>query len=283
MRTPDWAVTIQQHLDRQGRVMVLTGAGVSAESGIPTFRGPEGYWTVGSQVYHPQEMATMAMFQRRPDDVWQWYLYRAALCHRAKPNPGHHAIAGMDTVLKKRFTLITQNVDGLHLQAGNPVQRTYQIHGNLFQVRCVADCSSDLHPLPPALIGRDKDRPLSPAERDLLICPRCGERLRPHVLWFDEAYNEIYFRFRSSLAAAAATTLLLIVGTSGATNLPQQVAWTVMQNGGTIYDINPEPNPFSRLALRSPGGQFIQAQSGRFLPDLLTVMQDALKSSNKGG
>jgi NAD-dependent deacetylase len=269
----DWSATLQQHLRRQSRMTVLTGAGISAESGIPTFRGPEGYWTVGSRVYHPQDMATYAMFRRRPDAVWQWYLYRAAVCRAAAPNPGHAAVAAMDRLLGERFTLITQNVDGLHMRAGSPEERTYHIHGNVFQTRCAAACSSELRPLPPSLVGRPQDAPLSDAERALLTCPRCGDRLRPHVLWFDEVYDETYFRFHSSLRTAAATGLLIVVGTSGATNLPNQVAWAVFQNGGTIIDIDPTPNPFSQLALRTPGGAFIQAASGRILPEVVDIMQ----------
>ena len=281
MPSSDWTATIREHLARRSRVTALTGAGISAESGIPTFRGPEGYWTLGSKVYHPQEMATLAMFRRRPDDVWQWYLHRATVCRRAAPNPGHAAIAAMAKLLGDRFTLITQNVDGLHQRAGSPAHRTYPIHGNVFQMRCAAACSPVLRSLPEALIGRHKDAPLSERERALLTCPGCGNRLRPHVLWFDEVYDETYFRFQSSLRAAAATGLLLIVGTSGATNLPNQVAWTVLQNSGTIIDINPTPNPFSDLARRSPGGHFIQQPSGRFLPELLRVMQPTMTAPPK--
>ena len=276
MTSPDWTTALRRVLRGRGRITVLTGAGISAESGIPTFRGPEGYWTVGSRAYHPQEMATLAMFRRRPDAVWQWYLHRATVCRQAAPNPGHHAIAAMDRLLGDRFTLITQNVDNLHLRAGNPLARTYQIHGNVFQVRCAASCSPALSPLPEPLIGRDTDAPLAAAEKRLLVCSACGDRLRPHVLWFDEVYDEAYFRFHSSLAAAAETELLLIVGTSGATNLPNQVAWSVFQRGGTIFDINPAPNPFSELAQRSPEGRFLQAPAARCLPELLTVMEAIL-------
>jgi len=276
MPPSDWAAIIRHHLSQKSRITALTGAGISAESGIPTFRGSEGYWTVGSRAYHPQEMATRAMFHRRPEDVWQWYLHRATVCHRATPNPGHKAIAAMENLFGDRFTLITQNVDGLHQRAGSQAHQTYPIHGNIFQVRCAAACRPELEPLPMDLVGRAKERSLTAAERALLTCRHCGEWLRPHVLWFDETYNETYFRFHSSLAAAAQTGLLLIVGTSGATNLPNQVAWTVLQNGGTIIDINPTPNPFSELALRTPGGAFIPQPSGHFLPELLLVMQQGL-------
>jgi NAD-dependent deacetylase len=269
MISPEQEEKIRTILNADGLVTALTGAGISAESGIPTFRGPEGYWTVGSNVYHPQEMATLRMFQRHPDDVWQWYLHRAAVCQKAAPNAGHLALAAMEKHLGARFLLITQNVDALHLRAGSSPERTYQIHGNVFFMRCSVECSPDLRPLPAGLIGRDKDRPLDTAEVRQLVCPVCGQRTRPHVLWFDETYDEHYFRFQSALKAALTTRLLIIVGTSGATNLPNQVAWTVQRNGGTIFDVNIEPNPFSALARQSAGGAFFQASSSRFLPELI--------------
>ncbi len=259
-------------LGEAGLVTVLTGAGISAESGIPTFRGPEGYWTVGSQVYHPQEMATFRMFSRRPDDVWQWYLHRATVCARAAPNAGHRALVALEKHLGARFLLITQNVDGLHLRAGSSPGRTYEIHGNVFFMRCAAECQADLVPLPSDLIGRDSGQPLAAREAAILVCPACGGRTRPHVLWFDESYNEHHFRFQSALQAALDTRLLIVVGTSGATNLPNQVAWTVLNNGGTIFDINIEDNPFSELARKSRGGAFFPFPSNRLLPELVAML-----------
>jgi NAD-dependent deacetylase len=272
MIKPAQAAKIRAALAEDGLVTVLTGAGISAESGIPTFRGPEGYWTVGSAVYHPQEMATHAMFRRRPDDVWQWYLHRATVCRQAAPNAGHRALAAMEKNLGARFLLVTQNVDGLHLRAGSSPARTYQIHGNVFYMRCAAGCRPDLLPLPEQLVGRERNAPLAPGERARLVCPACGARTRPHVLWFDETYNEHHFHFESALAAARATRLLIVVGTAGATNLPNQIAWTVQASGGAIIDINIEPNPFSELARRSPEGAFLQGPSSRLLPALLEIL-----------
>ncbi|MDJ0884687.1 MAG: Sir2 family NAD-dependent protein deacetylase [Desulfobacterales bacterium] len=271
MISPQQEKQIRAIRDEDGLVTVLTGAGISAESGIPTFRGPEGYWTVGSKVYHPQEMATLHMFRQRPDEVWRWYLHRATVCHRAAPNEGHRALVALEQKLTMRFVLITQNVDGLHLRAGSSPERTYQIHGNVFYMRCAAECRPDLLPLPPGLIGRERDAPLAQSEADLLICPACGGRTRPHVLWFDESYNEHHFRFQSALQAAARTRLLVVVGTSGATNLPNQVAWTVQAGGGTIFDVNIEANPFSELARQSREGAFFQVSSSLFLPALTAL------------
>jgi NAD-dependent deacetylase len=254
------------------RITVLSGAGISAESGIPTFRGPEGYWTVGAKEYHPMEMATYRTFQEQPYEVWKWYLYRMGVCAAADPNPGHLAVAAMEKSLPSRFTLITQNVDNLHLRAGNSLENTYQIHGNIFYARCQTGCGLGVIPLPEGLKTKEKGEELSDGEKSLLACPRCGKLLRPHVLWFDETYDEVHYRFQSSLEAATQTDLLLTMGTSGATNLPQQVAWRVFQNGGTILDINIERNPFSELAERSPGGAFLKGASAAVLPEMAELL-----------
>ena len=253
--------------DGSQHITVLTGAGISAESGIPTFRGPEGYWTVGAKEYHPQEMATFAMFQQKPYDVWAWYLYRLGVCRKARPNEGHRAVVELERIFKDRFTLITQNVDGLHLQAGNSEKRTYQIHGNIHHMRCASECTDQIYPLPDAIEGKARGDALNDEDKRRLCCPQCGHMARPHVLWFDEAYNEPQYRFYSSLAAAQQTDLLLVVGTAGATNLPNQVAGVVAQGGGTIIDVNIEANPFSNLAQATGKGFFIQKPSGRFLPE----------------
>ena len=193
----------------EGRLVVLTGAGISAESGIPTFRGPEGYWTVGSKEYRPEEMATWSMFQQYPDEVWQWYLYRRGICNRADPNPGHEALVRMAAVLNDRFLLITQNVDGLHLRAGNAPERTYEIHGNINRMRCSKECVSEVFAMPEKAPAKEKHEPLNEEERAMLVCPRCGQLARPHVLWFDECYDEAHYRFNSSIQAAQEADFLI--------------------------------------------------------------------------
>ena len=250
-------------------ITVLTGAGISAESGIPTFRGPEGYWTVGSKVYMPEEVATAAMFNQHPREVWEWYLYRLGVCLRAEPNAGHRALTKLENVLETRFTLITQNIDNLHIRAGNSLQRTFQIHGNINFTRCSKPCHSQLTTLAKALRIRPEQKELSENELCLLHCEHCGSWLRPHVLWFDEYYDESWFRFESSLKVADNTNLLVIVGTSGATALPNHVVSRVQANKGTIIDINPEHNPFSEAAKASPGGMFIQQKSAGILPTIV--------------
>ncbi len=130
-----------------GNLVVLSGAGISAESGIPTFRGKDGYWVVGYREYQPQEMATRAMFGRDPEAVWAWYLYRRGLCRGAAPNRGHRALVDLERLLGDRFRLVTQNVDGLHIRAGNSPARTYQIHGSIDHARCGVACSRQVWPL----------------------------------------------------------------------------------------------------------------------------------------
>ncbi|MDY0389413.1 MAG: Sir2 family NAD-dependent protein deacetylase [Desulfobulbus oligotrophicus] len=255
-----------------GRITVLTGAGISAESGIPTFRGPEGYWTVGSTVYQPQEMATFRMFTHQPDEVWKWYLYRMGVCAAAEPNPGHQALVDMEHHFGDRFTLITQNVDGLHLRAGNTPARTFQIHGNVFHMRCSLECTDTIYEIPPGVQPKTKEESLTPSDHELLRCPHCGARSRPHILLFDESYNEHHYHFYSSLKAARETTLLIVVGTAGATNLPNQVANEVHRAGGIIIDVNIETNPFARLAEQDGRGFFVRQPSASALPAMTEVM-----------
>lgn len=268
--------TLKTFAGGTGKITVLTGAGVSAESGIPTFRGPEGYWTIGSKEYHPQEMATHAMFLRQPEEVWKWYLYRLGVCRNADPNPGHHALVKMEQLFGDRFTLITQNVDGLHLRAGNSPEKTFQIHGNIFYMRCAVNCTSKIFPVPEELPGKKRDETLTDTDRQMIRCPDCGGYARPHILWFDETYDEENYRFYSSLKVAQETELLLIVGTSGATNLPNQVAWEVKSHQGIIVDINIEMNPFSELALGSKRGFFLREASGAALPSVMECYNQAL-------
>lgn len=250
------------------KVTVLTGAGISAESGIPTFRGPEGYWTLGSKVYMPEEVATLAMFKQHPREVWEWYLYRLGVCLHADPNDGHKALVQMENHLGDRFTLITQNIDNLHIRAGNSLDRTFQIHGNINFTRCSEACNSELDLLADELKILREQKSLNNKELELLHCQSCGGWLRPQVLWFDEYYDEEHFRFDSSLQVAASTDLLIIVGTSGATALPNHIVSLVQQKNGTIIDINPEENPFSDMAKSSPDGMFINLSSSQVLPQL---------------
>lgn len=225
-----------------GLIVVVTGAGISAESGIPTFRGPEGYWTVGSSVYRPEELATAAAFSRMPEDVWAWYLHRREVCQGASPNAGHKLLHELETHYGDRFLLITQNVDGLHLRAGNSKDRCYEVHGNIDYMRCANACSAALTSVPEF----DTSDPV--ACREQLRCPACGGAARPHVLWFDECYDETLYRFESSLRAAPRADLILTIGTTASTNLPVQVFERAVSAGALSIDINPNENPFGQSA-----------------------------------
>jgi NAD-dependent deacetylase len=253
----------------QGRVVVLTGAGISAESGIPTFRGTEGYWVVGSRNYMPQEMATREMFDRAPEQVWRWYLYRFGVCRFAEPNAGHAALVRLEQALGDRFTLVTQNIDGLHRRAGS--RRVHCIHGDAAWVRCAAECGGGLLDLP-AFPPRGKDDPFTPEDRARLTCPRCGGWLRPHVLWFDEYYDEPNYRMESALRAAEEADLLLVVGTSGATNLPMQIGRIAFHRGTALVDVNPEQNPFAELAARAELGFFARGSACQRLPEIAAAL-----------
>ncbi|HYD42370.1 MAG TPA: Sir2 family NAD-dependent protein deacetylase [Anaeromyxobacter sp.] len=253
----------------RGRVVALTGAGISAESGIPTFRGTEGYWVVGSRNYMPQQMATREMFDRAPEEVWRWYLYRFGVCRFAEPNAGHGALVRLEAALGDRFTLVTQNIDGLHRRAGS--KKVYCIHGDAAYVRCAAECGAGLLDLP-AFPARGKDDPLTAEDRARLTCQRCGDWLRPHVLWFDECYDEPYYRMESALRAAEQADLLLVVGTSGATNLPAQIGRIAFHNGAALVDVNPEPNPFAELAARAQRGFFARGSACERLPEIAAAL-----------
>ncbi|MCX7999371.1 MAG: NAD-dependent protein deacylase, partial [Leptospiraceae bacterium] len=150
------------------KVAVITGAGVSAESGIPTFRGAGGYW----RNYKAEELATPEAFAKNPKLVWEWYDMRRKVCLNAQPNPAHNVIAEMESFYPE-FYLITQNVDGLHRRAGS--KKLVQIHGDIFTVRCTS-CT---------YIGENYEVPLQEIPPK---CPNCNSLLRPHIVWFGETY-----------------------------------------------------------------------------------------------
>jgi NAD-dependent deacetylase len=279
--TAELEARLAEALADGGSVVVLTGAGVSAESGIPTFRGPEGYWTVGSRVYHPQELATQAAFRAMPDEVWRWYLYRLGTCRFAQPNPAHRALVELERALGDRFLLVTQNVDGLHLRAGNGRARTYEIHGNVDFMRCAGEHDRELLPMPADLPPVDEKAPLAGEVRERLVCPRCGDRTRPHVLWFDEYYDEELYRFESSLRAAAGCAVLVTVGTSGATNLPNQMVMAALRGGGLLIDVNPDEGPFAQAAAGA-GGVWLAGSAAATLPELARAIAAAASERAAG-
>ena len=208
-----------------------------------------------------------------PDEVWAWYLYRRGVCRLAEPNIAHRALAALEQDAGDRFLLVTQNVDGLHPRAGNSSERTYQIHGNVDFMRCVDECLAAPVPIPDAVdVFWQRGRPLSDEEREALRCPSCGGQARPHVLWFDESYDEENFRFQSSLQAAERAALVVIVGTTGATTLPMHIGNVAAAQGTPMVVINPEPNPFTSLVDQSGEGLFIEGTAGQWVPRVAELL-----------
>ncbi len=261
-------------LSRGGQVVALTGAGVSAESGIPTFRGKEGYWTIGAREYHPQELATREAFEQMPWSVWAWYLYRRGVCQRASPNAGHHALARLATALPDRFALVTQNVDGLHRRAGSPDARTFPIHGDISQMRCAAECAHERWPIPDDVGDPGRSGEVPPDWQARLACPRCGGPARPHILWFDEYYDEPRFHLDTVRAVARRAALLLIVGTSASTTLPWQVVQLAARAGAVLVDVNVEDNPFGEIAAHSGG--VVRRPAATVLPMIAAHLADRI-------
>ena len=243
---------IQAIVSGGGRLVFLTGAGISAESGIPTFRGPEGFWTHGSRVYHPQELATWSAFSADPHLVWPWYLWRRLKCREAEPNAAHHALVEIEHHLGDRFTLVTQNVDGLHTRAGSTPERTYEIHGNIDFMRCVNGCGP--RRAIPELPHISASCGFHPDWGEALECTPCRAWRRPHVLWFDECYDEATYRFDSTIRAGSEADALIVIGTTGATTLPAHLLQIAQSRSIPIVDINPDDNPFAHAAERSQGG-----------------------------
>jgi len=255
-------------LEREGPVVFLTGAGISAESGVPTFRGAEGYWKIGSTNYQPEALATRVAFEQMPEEIWAWYLYRRGVCRAARPNAAHMALVSVEKVLGDRFLLVTQNVDGLHLRAGTTAARCYQIHGNIDFMRC-----EDEHPRVrevPTSISVDwpKARKLSEADRAALSCCGGGGWSRPHVLWFDESYDEELFRFESAMNAGARASMLVVIGTSGATTLPSHLVSIAAHRGIPLIVVGPDDSPFTRAAYGAPNGLVLKGTAGEWVPVL---------------
>ena len=231
-------------------LLVLTGAGVSAESGIPTFRDAGGLWES-----HPVEkVASPEGFAADPELVWRFYSERRRRAGDCTPNPGHRALAEAEARLGDRFLLVTQNVDGLHRRAGS--RRLVEIHGNLFQSRCSA-CDR-----PPFEDETAYDRPpVCP------ICEKAGRRslLRPHIVWFGELLDpEHLSRIEAFMRDASGGLVFLAVGTSGVVYPAAGLVSAARAHGAETWLVNAEP-PDNLRAF----DHFIQGPSGRLLPELL--------------
>jgi NAD-dependent deacetylase len=224
---------IQQAADilaQAKRLVVLTGAGISKESGIPTFReAQQGLWAQ----YDPQRLATMQGFLANPKLVWEWYQFRLGLVEQAQPNPGHRAIAELEQRLP-HVQVITQNVDGLHVQAGS--RRVLELHGNIRRFKCLRGHGN----LSMAdLAGQDAAPPLCPH-------PGCGALVRPDVVWFGE--NLDYRVLNQAVAGSEVCDVMLIVGTSGAVQPAASLPYHAWNARARIVEVNPEQSELSDLA-----------------------------------
>jgi NAD-dependent deacetylase len=228
------------------RVAVLTGAGVSAESGVPTFRQAQsGLWAQ----YNPEDLATPEAFQRSPRLVWQWYQWRRGLVDSAAPNPAHLALAEMQGLFPT-FCLITQNVDGLHQQAGS--REVIELHGNIWREKCFRDG------LPVEASGEDAETPP--------YCPRCGGIVRPDVVWFGEALPAE--ALRSAWEAVKSCQVFFAIGTSALVYPAAGLPYRALEAGATLVEINPQPTPLSEAA------HFILAGlAGEILPALIGAIR----------
>jgi len=237
------------------RLVVLTGAGVSKESGIPTFRdAQDGLWAR----YDPMQLATREGFKRDPVLVWRWYDYRFGMVAAAQPNPGHRAIAAMERLFP-RVTVITQNIDGLHRAAGSA--DVVELHGNIGRYKC--------------LDGRHDSFTRADFEGQSEVpprCPICGDLLRPDVVWFGEMLPAAVLAL--ALEASRRCDAMLVVGTSGVVQPAASLPFVAAGAGALVVDVNPERDEIARVA-----DIFLQGPGGVVLPRLVA----ALEALEEGG
>ncbi|WP_241047159.1 NAD-dependent deacylase [Pseudoxanthomonas sp. LH2527] len=222
------ADALQLTIDEGGRVCVLTGAGISAESGIPTFRGThDSLWSR----FDPMRLATAEAWREDPALVWGWYRWRMQLVRDAQPNAGHRALA--DLAERIPLSLVTQNVDDLHERAGSVVDA--HVHGSLFALRCFACGCAHEGVLDDYVDGARRVEPMR--------CVSCGDRIRPGVVWFGEALPDD--AWDAATDAATHCTLMLVVGTSGLVYPAAGLPAVARRQGAIVIEINPEPTALS--------------------------------------
>jgi NAD-dependent deacetylase len=237
--------TLIELLAKAHRVTALTGAGVSAESGVPTFRDAQtGLWAN----FKPEELATPTGFLRNPRLVWEWYAWRRGLVAGAKPNPAHLALVELEKRVP-HFTLITQNVDDLHRRAGS--QNVIELHGNITRTKCfdentVVASWPETGDVPPR-------------------CPNCGGLLRPDVVWFEEAMPEA--EMARALACSANCEVFFSIGTSTEVYPAAALPFHALENGATVVEINTDVTPLTEKA-----NYVLTGAAGVVLADLLKAL-----------
>lgn len=222
-------------------VAAFTGAGMSAESGVPTFRGDDGIW----KKFKPEELANLNAFMRNPELVWEWYAARKKVIANVQPNAGHYALAEMEK-LYPSFAVITQNIDNLHRRAGS--RKVYELHGNIERNYCMR-------------CGRTF------TDEDVLNGGRtpacgCGGLIRPDVVWFGEMLPED--EWRGAERACRSADVVFSIGTSGVVYPAAALPFEAKRNGAFIIEINPEPTPLTEYA-----DEFLQGKAGEILPAIL--------------
>ncbi len=230
------------------RVTALTGAGVSAESGLPTFRetglSRNTEPTLWSR-YKVEDLATPEAFERNPELVWEFYAMRRLKAGEVKPNPGHVALAEMGRKIS-HFTLITQNVDGLHQKSGS--EGVVELHGNITRIKCSSSCG---------VFTEWHDHPGS-----IPTCPKCGAKLRPDVVWFGEMLPRV--ALEKAMQAARYCQVFFSIGTSGLVQPAANLAIVAKENGASLVEINTEATPLTTIV-----DFFLQGKSGEILPEMV--------------
>lgn len=228
------------------RVVAFTGAGISAESGVPTFRGPGGIWAK----FKPEELANMNAFMKNPDLVWEWYAHRRTILAGARPNAGHHALVRMEELIPE-FSIVTQNIDNLHRRAGSG--RVIELHGNIERNYCMS-------------CGQPWDDRDTPPAAGVPRCRGCGGIVRPDVVWFGEMLPEEEWETAAHLAEGA--DLFLSIGTSAAVYPAAGLPIMAKRGGAVLVEINPERTPLTPHA-----DEFLQGSSTLILPALVEAME----------